>query len=173
MDKDEYGIVYHSELDLFQALYENPNLDISKFNVTDPETFNKSANTLYSDGPRLQSIEKPSFLEIDKKLSKSWKKIENPFFWRQKTWPKSWKKVEKIKKKLPKVFQLFFNFLDFAKSTLVNGFECPNRRDRFHPKITEMKDILANFGQVPRKYAVAYLPTYVRTYRYVRTYVGT
>lgn len=60
MHTDEYGIVYHNELDLFKALYENPNLDISKFNVLDPEAYNNSANKLYSEGPRLQSIEKPS-----------------------------------------------------------------------------------------------------------------
>jgi len=60
MHTDEYGIVYHSELDLFKALYNNPQLDISKFNVTDPDTYNKSADTLYSEGPRLSSIEKPT-----------------------------------------------------------------------------------------------------------------
>jgi DNA polymerase III alpha subunit len=60
MHTDEYGIVYHNELELFEELYKNPKLDISKFNVTDPETYNKSADRLYSDGPRLHSIEKPS-----------------------------------------------------------------------------------------------------------------
>ena len=53
MHTDEYGIVYHSELDLFKALYNNPQLDISKFNVTDPDTYNKSADTLYSEGPKI------------------------------------------------------------------------------------------------------------------------
>ncbi len=74
MNKDEYGIVYHSELDLFQALYENPKLDISKFNVTNPEIFNKSADTLYSEGPRLQSIEKPSISveDFDKENQSQW-----------------------------------------------------------------------------------------------------
>ena len=56
MHTDEYGIVYHNELELFEELYKNPKLDISKFNVTDPETYNKSADKLYSDGPRLHSI---------------------------------------------------------------------------------------------------------------------
>jgi|TARA_R110002074_G_scaffold125215_7_gene262339 DNA polymerase III alpha subunit len=74
MHTDEYGIVYHNELELFEALYKNPKLDIGKFNVTDPDTYNNSADKLYSEGPRLHSIDPPkiSIEDFDKENQSIW-----------------------------------------------------------------------------------------------------
>lgn len=74
MKTDEYGLIYYNELELFKALYANPELDLSKFSVLDPEQFNSSANKLYSEGPRLDKIEKPgiSVQEFDKVNQSLW-----------------------------------------------------------------------------------------------------
>lgn len=74
MKTDEYGLIYYNELELFKALYANPELDLSKFSVLDPEQFNASADKLYSEGPRLDKIEKPgiSVQEFDKVNQSSW-----------------------------------------------------------------------------------------------------
>ena len=74
MKIDDYGNIHYTELDLFKALYNNPELDIGKFNVVDPEKFNKSADDSYSKGPRLKSIPKPeiSVEEFDKANQSEW-----------------------------------------------------------------------------------------------------
>lgn len=74
MKTDEYGLIYYNELELFKALYTNPELDLSKFSVLDPEQFNSSADSLYSEGPRLDKVEKPnvSIQEFDETNQKYW-----------------------------------------------------------------------------------------------------
>lgn len=74
MNTDEYGLVYYDELGLFQALYKNPNMDLKKFSVLDPEQFNNSVKMLYSEAPTLSRIEKPSVTvdEFDKANQSKW-----------------------------------------------------------------------------------------------------
>ena len=74
MKTDEYGLIYYNELELFKALYANPELELSRFSVLDPEQFNTSADSLYSEGPRLSKIEKPnvSVQEFDDANQAQW-----------------------------------------------------------------------------------------------------
>ena len=74
MKTDEYGLIYYTEDELFKSLYSNPDLDLNGFCVLDPDTFNKSADSLYSDGPRLSTIVKPTISvdQFDKDNQKNW-----------------------------------------------------------------------------------------------------
>lgn len=53
MNYDEYGRTYTSSEELCELLYKNPNLDISLFQVQDPEKFNNSCRELHANLPKL------------------------------------------------------------------------------------------------------------------------
>jgi DNA polymerase III alpha subunit len=53
MNYDEYGRTYTSSEELCELLYKNPNLDLSLFQVQDPEKFNNSCCELHADLPKL------------------------------------------------------------------------------------------------------------------------
>lgn len=74
MKTDEYGLIYYTEEELFKSLYTTPELDLNGFCVLDPEKFNKSADSLYSQGPRLSKITKPTINidEFDKQNQENW-----------------------------------------------------------------------------------------------------
>jgi DNA polymerase III alpha subunit len=74
MKTDEYGLIYYTEEELFKSLYTTPDIDLNGFCVLDPEQFNKSADSLYSQGPRLSKIEKPTINvdEFDKQNQENW-----------------------------------------------------------------------------------------------------
>ena len=74
MKTDEYGLIYYTEDELFKSLYANPELNLDGFSVLDPDQFNASADSLYSDGPRLSTIVKPtiSVEQFDKDNQKNW-----------------------------------------------------------------------------------------------------
>ena len=74
MNTDEYGLVYYNELELFKALYKDPNIDLGKFSVLDPDKFNNSIKVLYSDAPKLSRSEKPSVTvnEFDQANQNTW-----------------------------------------------------------------------------------------------------
>lgn len=54
MKYDEFGIAYTTCDELCDLLYQNPDLDVSKFLVEDPGRYNASILELYADLPRLQ-----------------------------------------------------------------------------------------------------------------------
>jgi DNA polymerase III alpha subunit len=53
MNYDQFGIAYTTEVELCDLLYINPDLDISKFLVKDPFTFNNSVDALHLDYKKL------------------------------------------------------------------------------------------------------------------------
>tara|TARA_B100001057_G_scaffold491730_1_gene582579 strand:- start:4879 stop:5391 length:513 start_codon:yes stop_codon:yes gene_type:complete len=74
MKTDEYGLIYYTEDELFKSLYSNPDINLDGFCVLDPDQFNSSADSLYSEGPRLSKITKPTIGvdEFDKQNQKNW-----------------------------------------------------------------------------------------------------
>ena len=54
MKYDECGIAYTTCDELCALLYQNPDLDLSRFQVEDPGEYNKSVLSLYAELPRLQ-----------------------------------------------------------------------------------------------------------------------
>ena len=58
MKYSSYGQVYTDTEELFQLLYKNPDLDISKFQVEDPDQYNHSAKKVfYADFPMLSPLD--------------------------------------------------------------------------------------------------------------------
>lgn len=53
MKYDKYGRTYTTSNELCELLYKNPNLDLSLFQVEDPQEFNKSRANLHADVPHL------------------------------------------------------------------------------------------------------------------------
>ena len=53
MNYDVYGQAYCDTAELCDLLYQNPDLDISKFRVSDPATYNASVAELFADLPSL------------------------------------------------------------------------------------------------------------------------
>jgi DNA polymerase III alpha subunit len=55
MKYDQYGIAYTTEDELFSLLYQRPDLDISRFQVLDPQGFNRSVDELYAETDKLKT----------------------------------------------------------------------------------------------------------------------
>ena len=53
MKYDKYGRTYTTSNELCELLYKNPNLDLSLFQVEDPQEFNKSKHDLHAEVPTL------------------------------------------------------------------------------------------------------------------------
>ena len=53
MKYDQYGRTYTTSNELCDLLYKNPDLDLSLFQVEDPQEFNKSRSELHADLPNL------------------------------------------------------------------------------------------------------------------------
>lgn len=53
MKYDNYGRTYTDSNELCELLYKNPDLDLSLFQVEDPQEFNKSRDELYAEVPWL------------------------------------------------------------------------------------------------------------------------
>lgn len=53
MKYDKYGRTYTDSTELCDLLYKNPNLDLSLFQVEDPQQFNKSRAELHAEVPNL------------------------------------------------------------------------------------------------------------------------
>jgi len=72
---DQYGVNYVTDDDLCGLLYENPNIDISSFNIIDPSTFNKSNTCMYAGYPALTRYEQLdiSLEQFDKINQSNWK----------------------------------------------------------------------------------------------------
>jgi len=54
MKYDKYGQAYTTELELCDMLYQNPDLDLSRFQVVDSATYNNSVNSTYAELPLLK-----------------------------------------------------------------------------------------------------------------------
>lgn len=53
MNYDQLGVAYTSADELCELLYQNPNLDLSRISVTDPNTYNIAVKHFYADLPVL------------------------------------------------------------------------------------------------------------------------
>jgi DNA polymerase III alpha subunit len=53
MNYDQLGVAYTSSDELCELLYQNPNLDLSRVLVTDPNTYNSAVKHFYADLPVL------------------------------------------------------------------------------------------------------------------------
>lgn len=54
---DQCGIAYTDTKELADLLYQNPDLDLSKFFVLDPEYYNSSVRAMYADMPALKKYQ--------------------------------------------------------------------------------------------------------------------
>lgn len=59
MNYDKFGQAYTTTQELCDLLYQQPDLDITRFLVTDAEQYNKSVSVTYSDLPYLQQYQMP------------------------------------------------------------------------------------------------------------------
>lgn len=74
MKYGKFGEVFTDTNELCDLLYKNPALDISNFNVTDPEIFNTSVKELHAELPILQqyvAVEQ-SVEDFDSKNQQHW-----------------------------------------------------------------------------------------------------
>lgn len=74
MNTDIYGQVIVSSKDLARLLYQNPELDLAKFIVEDPEQYNDSCRRLHYSAPVLKKVRYDSsdLEEFDKQNQKVW-----------------------------------------------------------------------------------------------------
>ena len=73
MKFDDRGVHHVAVHELFKLLYQQPNLDLSKFNVLDPEIFNYAVGVLYADIPRLKQFDCPlDIKEFDSRNQAHW-----------------------------------------------------------------------------------------------------
>lgn len=75
MKYDEYGQVSVTSKELCNLLYSNPELDISRFQLEDPESFNNSAESLYYQTSKLNKYKKLDIAidEFDQQNQKNWR----------------------------------------------------------------------------------------------------
>lgn len=57
MNFDKYGVAFASTDDLCELLYQNPEIDLSKIFVDDPDKYNLSIYELYADFEKLQKYD--------------------------------------------------------------------------------------------------------------------
>lgn len=74
MNKDSYGQIIATTDDLFRLLYQNPNLDISRFVVDNPDNYNDSIRRLHFDAVPLRKAATVtgSIDEFDQRLQNNW-----------------------------------------------------------------------------------------------------
>lgn len=74
MKFDDYGRPYCTQSDLVDLLYNDPNVDISKFQIVDPQSYNDSIVSLHLDWPKLITYElsNQSVEEFDKRYQSTW-----------------------------------------------------------------------------------------------------
>ena len=56
MKYDDRGVAYTTTAELCELLYQQPDLDLSRFNVTDSGIYNSAVDSLYADMPRLRAF---------------------------------------------------------------------------------------------------------------------
>lgn len=74
MKYNDYGQVFTTEQELYELLYRNPDLDLSKFLVEDPFNFNRGIDQLHYEHSRLGVFEQPTFgiEEFHSKQQQTW-----------------------------------------------------------------------------------------------------
>lgn len=74
MNYNEYGQVFVNEQELCELLYKNPDLDLTKFLVDDPFTFNSGVESLHYNHPKLGVYSTPnlSIEDFDRQQQKNW-----------------------------------------------------------------------------------------------------
>lgn len=75
MKYDKFGTAYCTELELADMLYKDPTLDISRFQVENPETYNSSVSSLYADMKLLEKYVPNNSIDVeefDRKNQSSW-----------------------------------------------------------------------------------------------------
>jgi hypothetical protein len=81
MNRDTLGITYTSSQDLFDLLYKQPDIDISRFLVTDPDEYNGAVKFTYAELSFLDSYTKfTNGLEIeafDQEMQSRWNMPED------------------------------------------------------------------------------------------------
>ena len=73
MNYDEFGRQYTTSDELADLLYTNPDLDLSKFLVIDPQVYNQTVDTLYAEFEKLRPyIGTVDMNEFDKLQQSVW-----------------------------------------------------------------------------------------------------
>ena len=67
MKYDHRGLAYVSTEELCDLLYQQPALDISRFNVLDPDDYNNAVLTMYAEMPMLEKLLQP--IEINDEVA--------------------------------------------------------------------------------------------------------
>jgi DNA polymerase III alpha subunit len=88
MKYNQFGQAYTDTNELFELLYENPDLDISRFQVEDPGQYNQAREITYSDFPIVQR-----YMPMDYKEEVP---VELFDHYQQQTWymPEEYKKLD-------------------------------------------------------------------------------
>lgn len=75
MKYDAYGQAYTDEQELCDLLYVNPDLDLTKFKLEDPDSYNKAVRNLYLEWTKLEryvSIDYAGTEDFDKHQQQDW-----------------------------------------------------------------------------------------------------
>lgn len=65
MITDRFGMSHATEQDLIEALYRNPDLDLSRFHLDDAALYNRSVAALFADAPLIQTYTAPDFETVE------------------------------------------------------------------------------------------------------------
>ena len=65
MKYNSYGELIVDENDLFDLLYTNPDLDLTKFQVQDPTLFNRAVKTLHAEIDKLDTYKSVDYANIE------------------------------------------------------------------------------------------------------------
>jgi hypothetical protein len=79
MKHDQYGVAYTDTEELFWMLHKNPELNISKFVVTDPSQFNQAVSSMYADMQMLSEYKPKThgIVEFDQEQQSCWHMPDN------------------------------------------------------------------------------------------------
>jgi DNA polymerase-3 subunit alpha len=75
MKYNSYGQAYTTQDELCELLYKNPKLDLSRFNVEDPGSYNQAVRELYAELPVLTQFDPIHTLtveEFDQRQQNNW-----------------------------------------------------------------------------------------------------
>lgn len=65
MNYDRFGVSYTDTRELVDLLYQNPDLDISKFKVEDPDAYNQAVREFFADLPILEKYQASASNNVD------------------------------------------------------------------------------------------------------------
>jgi DNA polymerase III alpha subunit len=75
MNYDTFGRAYTNEEELVNMLYQNPELDLGKFLVTDPSAYNHAVTHMFVNFPKLkkfESLEFDNIADFDQAMQHTW-----------------------------------------------------------------------------------------------------